>query len=137
MKDIDVITWIKFFGGTLLIILTIMFGVRLYGHFKEISELEEIVTYKIDSLETTQGTNGHWGLFSGKIDTVGYYWFYKINKDGSKSLIKIETEKTKIYEDADEEPYVEEIKKVYYTKGYKLHIPKNSIEKKYNPHITD
>lgn len=133
----DIIDKIKKIVTVVIIGMAIMFTIRLCHHIKEINELEEIVIYKIASLETTQGTDGHWGLFSGQINTVGYYWFYKINEDGSKSLVKIQTKKTKVYEDANEEPYVEEIRKAFYTEGYKLHIPKNSIEKKYDPHITE
>lgn len=127
---------IKVVSGIVLGIIVCAAMFHLLSLFKEMDEYEETNTYKIASLETTDGVKGHWSLFSGNIETVGYYWFYKINKDGSKSLMKIEAEQTKIYEDEDKAPYVEELKGYMYVKEYRLHIPKNPIEKKYDPHIT-
>lgn len=121
------------FIGLPLFFFSVFFPITGYGYISP-----DIYTVKYADIACIQDSTSNFkGLF---ISSDNYYFFYKINKDGSYSLDKLYADNCIIYEedidygyiDKDYEKYNEKYKLWLYTGSfpaskYKIHVPKGSV----------
>ena len=117
----------------IILIACIASGVLMMKFAKD-SKKVGTYKYEIVCFNASESLIGSTYLTFGEVNTSPYYYFYKVNKDGSKELTKVLAESSKIYEDENKKPYVVK-KSTMFTSTYEIHIPQNSIIKKYNPNL--
>lgn len=99
-----------------------------------LNERKEVVT-NIISLNYENETEGSFGYGFGRVEGVPYFVCYRCLKDGGKRLWKIEAENAVIYNvlESNETAYVKVTENGYGQElKYKIYVPKNAIEVKYN-----
>ena len=124
---------IDMFIATIAIAFIIYSAVVIMQYEKD-SKKVSTYKYEIACLNASESLSGSTFLTFGDVKTSPYYYFYKVNKDGSIKLTKVPAENSKIYENENKKPYVVE-KSTMFEKKYEIHIPQNSIIKKYNPNL--
>lgn len=79
---------------------------------------EKVIKYdkkQLIALTNSKKLSGSFYLFSGSIKSELCYYFFELNKDGSKELNYIKAVKTKIFEDKQSAPYIISLGKHYNT----------------------
>lgn len=132
-----VIKFIILFGGIFMLIMFISESVQFFRDLN--SDDDVIVKYSISSTnydEDIEGESLQFIIGKGSVSEKGYYVVYQILEDGGKKLLKLDAEKTIIYDNLEEGemPYVELGKKNISGEylQIKLYVPKGTIQEKYD-----
>lgn len=101
---------------------------------KQMTEEIHTTTIPLQSISVTTRTEGSFYYGVGKVGEKEYYVAYRILDDGGKQLYKMEAAITIIYDtlNSGQQAYVEEDANAYGVKAYRLYVPQNAIEQKYD-----
>lgn len=122
----------------LLVGSVVLLGCKLvYDLFVVVEEAHEttVETKYIKSINYANSTEGSFFLGCSSIETEEYFVCYEMLEDGGITLLKLEAEKTIIYETLDpgDKACAEiETDGWGYCKGIKLYVPQNTVQVKYD-----
>lgn len=134
----------KLFIGLIIAMAIFACGATIYIISSQVNDIKTKIqqgeaitttTIQLKSVNNRSSQAGNFFLGCGRVGKVDYYVCYEINSDGGIKLIKLDTEKTTIYEKLeDSETAYAEISK----KGWgdivaiKMYLPKNTIKTEYD-----
>lgn len=126
--------------GILLTIVAVVQGFIDIG--KQIDDANKVTTETVHlkSINYSSVVDGSFFLGCGSIGTDSYYVCYEILEDGGVTLIKLDANKTIIYEKlAEDETAYAEISQNGWgeIKGIKLYLPQNTIQVDYDLALGD
>ena len=139
----------------LFLVCVLLVTITLFsGCIHQWRNLDRVISEdNIVSLDLGQSTHGSFLLGAGSINSISYYYYYKIETDGAYTLQKAPTEKSKIYMDSttrtsrvvilnmDEYPSQcrddqtdEDCRRTAWVmnKEYVFHVPKGTIVEEYD-----